>query len=182
MSPLLKQRLRLAALSIAMIASAAESRDLRRMCIQERVAASDAVFVGKVLALAEPEQETAGVNKYAIVQVQDTFKGSLPERVNFVVSGYSAESNPACCEPGDTYIFFSRRGHDVFELSGDGIVATTLGKDRYLSATNGKFSTFLVRGDQVTHWEPGPPCGDSMLASKVGACLRTLSYQGERQE
>ncbi|KAF1723118.1 hypothetical protein [Pseudoxanthomonas wuyuanensis] len=153
--------------------SSAESRETRRMCIKEQVDASDAIFVGKVITMTEPSKKTPGVNRYVVVEVHDVLKGTAPKEVNFVVSGYSAELNPACCEKDGTYIFFSRIGYDVFEEYGGSFVTTTLGKDRFLSATNGRFSTFHVQGDTVVGWQTEAACDASASALKpdVLACI-----------
>lgn len=157
--------------------SVAQSRETREMSIAERIEASDAVFVGKAVTLVEPVPKMSGVNRYAVIEVQDVLKGSVSSRVNFVVSGYSAELNPTCCEMGQTYIFFSRLGYDVFKLSDGSLGTSVLGKDRFLSAVNGRFSTFLVHGNDVTDWRADSSCGEHSSSSTVDvyACIRKLT-------
>lgn len=168
----LTQSLWVAAVLFVLGINVAQSRETRQMCVAERIEASDAVFVGKAVALVEPTPKMPGVNRYAVIEVQDVLKGSVPSKVNFVVSGYSAELNPQCCDVGQTYIFFSRSGYDVFELSGTSFVTSTHGKNEFLSATNGKFSAFLVQDNRLVDWQADSVCGDSSLKVDVSACIR----------
>lgn len=162
----------------------AHSRSTRQMCIAEQVATSDVVFAGKVTALVEPTPKMPGVNRYAVIEVQDVLKGTVPSTVNFVVSGYSAELNPDCCEVGTTHLFFSSHGYEVFEEAEGSFVIATLGKDEFLSATNGRYSTFLVNADDtVVGWTGGSTCSEhaSTLKSDVYACIRQLESSPPRK-
>jgi hypothetical protein len=152
----------------------AHAREARQMCIAEKAAQSDAVFVGKVVALHEPSKKTAGVRKYALVQVLDVLKGAVPREIQFVVNGYSAELNPDCCRAGETYLFFSNLGYDVFEVSGGEFVVSTFGKGEFMSGTNGKFSTYPLKDDSVVGWVQDSSCGEHKtdLKGDVFACIR----------
>lgn len=153
----------------------AQSRETRQMCVPERIEASDAVFVGKAVAIAEPAKKISGVSRYAVIEVQDVLKGSVPSRVNFVVSGYSAELDPNCCEEGQTYVLFARHGYDVIELSDGIFINSTLGKNEFMSATNGEFSALLVQGGKVTDWQADSDCGTgSSRLADISACVRKL--------
>jgi len=74
----LGQSLGVAAILFVLGINVAQSRETRGMCVAERIDASDAVFVGKAVALVEPTQKMPGVNKYAVIEVQDVLKGSVP--------------------------------------------------------------------------------------------------------
>lgn len=155
----------------------AHSRITRQMCIAEQVATSDVVFAGKIIALVEPTSRMHGVNRYAVIEVRDVLKGSVPSKVRFVVSGYSAELDPDCCEVGTTHLFFSRRGYDVFEEAEGSFVISTHGNDEFLSSTNGKHSTFLMdRDGMVVGWPGDSACSGhaSNVMRDVYACIRQL--------
>ena len=181
---LLSRTISIATVLIVLGIGSAQSRETQPMCLAERLDTSDAVFVGKVIALVEPSPKMPGVNRYARIAVQDVLKGSPPREVSFVVSGYSAELNPDCCEVGETYLFLSKLGYDVFEVSGGAFVISTLSKDSFLSATNGRFSTFRVRNDTVDRWKPSSACNEhtSALKTDVCACIREQIEKGGPQK
>lgn len=169
--PGLAKSIVLTALLLVLSSQSALSRETRRMCVPEHIAVSDVVFTGKAITLVEPAAKIPGVNRYAVIEVLEVLKGSVPRKVSFVVSGYSAELNPDCCKIGKKYLFFAKRGYDVFELSSGRFSVSTKGKEGFLSATNGKFSTFPLQGAKVVGWPTNSSCG-GLKQQDIYACIR----------
>lgn len=135
-------------------ASNADGRETRPLSLDEKVKASDAVFVGRVLSVSRPNTEVAGVGEYATVRIERVLKGTeTPETVLFVTKGFSAELNPLCCAANRAYLFFAKRGVDVFELTDAGVSLSLKEEETYFSAVNGPYGTYAVEGGNVLGWD-----------------------------
>ncbi len=151
----MKRRFRLLAMAgICLLAGGqTAARETQRLGLAEKVAASDLIFVGKVLSIETPAAPAAGVGRYAVLRAERVIRGGdVPEPVKFVVRGFSQELDPDCCETGRRYLVFARRGFDVFSLDPAGASVERQGKDAFHSAVNGAYGAYLIRGRCVRGW------------------------------
>lgn len=131
-----------------------DGRETRPLPLDEKVKASDAVFVGRVLSVSRPSTEVAGVGEYATVRIERVLKGTeTPETVLFVTKGFSAELNPLCCAANKTYLFFAKHGVDVFELTDAGASLSLKEEETYFSAVNGPYGAYAVEGGNILGWD-----------------------------
>ncbi|MEL1263276.1 hypothetical protein [Pseudoxanthomonas putridarboris] len=158
---------------------AAYARETRELCLDEKIESSEAIFIGRAVLLEEPSPHLAGVSQYAAVKVENVLKGNVADEVRFVVRGFSSELNPPCCETDKVYLFFAKHGYELLELSGTEISSTIQDQDRFLSGTNGPFSTFQIHDDIVAGWNVGNTCGStSASVADVQTCIRSKVSAG----
>lgn len=141
------------AISFIGFSGIAEARNTTEYDLPEKVNESDAIFIGRVISLKEPEPRINGVGEYAVVTVEKVIKGDgVGRERKFVVKGFSAELNPDCCQVGETYLFFAKDGYDVFAVGEGEISMSRIGEGKFLSAANGEFSTYVISDERVVGW------------------------------
>ena len=155
-------------LAILCTQSPSFAREVREYTLKQKVETSDLIFVGNVLAIERPKQETEGVKAFAVVSVTESIKGAQQgKKLKFVVQGSIAESNPACCLVGGEYIFFARDGVQVLTLEENSIGGKVDLQGDFVSPSNGKFSTYPVASRAVSGWP-----GKDLEAAKPLAAVR----------
>lgn len=153
-------------LAIFCVQSASFAREVREYTLEQKVEASDLIFVGNVLAIERPEQEAEGVKAFAVVNVTESIKGTQRgEELKFVVQGAIAESNPTCCSVGSEYLFFARNGVQVLTLEENSIGGRIDLQGEFVSPSNGKFSTYPVVSGVVSSWPSNGLGAEKPLAS-----------------
>lgn len=142
-------------------------RETKQLSLQEKVAASDLIFVGTVVSVDRPSSEIAGVGEFATVRIERYLKGrSSPREISFVTKGFSSELNPLCCAEGKSYLFFARDGFDVMEFGESGAFIVRHGREDYVSATNGPYSAYPIENGHVVGWSK-PDAGSITLEEAV---------------
>ncbi|TXI51213.1 MAG: hypothetical protein E6Q50_01585 [Lysobacter sp.] len=137
----------------SLIIDLASARETKSLCLHEKALRSDAIFIGSVLSVQDTHEKTAGIYKYAVVRVDKVLKGPQKKgEIKFVTRGISSELNPLCCKLGEKYIFFARRGIDVFDDSNDRLRVIRTNTEEYFSATNGHYSVYLINDGMVSGW------------------------------
>jgi hypothetical protein len=157
----------------------AEARLTREYSTQEKVMASDVIFIGTVASLHNSSLENHTFIDYARIAVEHVIKGEdLSASVDFITRGTVQELDPHCCQIGHTYIFFARRGYDSFYIKEKIFHSERIEKDRFLSSTNGSFGTYELSGGIVENWpttEPSP--AGIMLPQVLEELNRIISGQ-----
>lgn len=82
------------------------ANNVERYTLEKQVAESDVVFSGYV---AGASTQRGAIDKFVIVQVIETLKGSPGKSILLLVNGDISELNPRCCNEGETYLFFVKR-------------------------------------------------------------------------
>ena len=137
-----------------MLAQNVSARETTALSLEEKLGTSDLVFVGTVLSVTRPSTEVAGVGEYATVRIDRVLKGTESrDTVLFVTKGFSAEMNPLCCAEAKSYLFFAKRGFDVFDVTEAGASLVRKGQKSHLSSVNGPYSTYLVQGGHILGWK-----------------------------
>ena len=99
----------LIAFVLAIIPLVPGANQLRVMTLDEKVARSDVVIVGTVVA-TEPESSSSGyAPKYAKIEVSEILKGMPGKTLNVQYKGPIPEEDPSCCLVGKKYLFFLRK-------------------------------------------------------------------------
>lgn len=162
-------------LAVLCTQSASFAREVREYTLEQKVEASDLIFVGDVLSIERPKQETEGVEAFAVVSVTESIKGTQQgKELKFVVRGAIAESNPACCSVGSEYLFFARNGVQVLTLEENSIGGKIVLQGEFVSSSNGKFSTYPVVAGAVTGWHgKGPEAAKPLAAVRKEICEAT---------
>jgi len=81
------------------------ANQLPRFSLEEKVAQSDVVLIGRVVAM-RPENR---VETYATVKVVEVLKGTVKGNVRFLAKGGISEMEPDCCDVGANYLFFLKK-------------------------------------------------------------------------
>lgn len=141
------------------------ARELREYTLARKVDASDLIFLGEVIALERPKSVMDGVNAYAVIKVTQPIKGARAgDELNFVVRGAITESDPDCCDVGSKYLFFAVKGVQILVLDGTEIGSKFDRQSEFISASNGKFSTYRVTSGIVSNWPGDGAEGDKPLS------------------
>ncbi|MGY0560946.1 hypothetical protein ACW7G2_09550 [Luteimonas sp. A277] len=136
---------------IVLLCGNAFARELREYSLTEKVEASDMIVVGRVVGVERPGIE--GVRAFARVEVSDGIKGATAgDELRFVIRGSIAEADPDCCKVGCEYLFFAVRGIQVLLVEGTEIGGKMSRQDQFVSATNGRFSTYRLGFEGVKDW------------------------------
>ena len=99
----------LIAFMLAVIPLGSGANQLRAMTLEEKVAKSDVVVVGTVVATA-PDSSNSGYSpEYAKIEVSEILKGMPGKTLNVQYKGPIPEENPSCCLVGKKYLFFLRK-------------------------------------------------------------------------
>lgn len=168
-------------LSVLFIAcNSVNARETKIQSLDEKVSRSDVILIGRVVSLGKPDANTVGVYGYAVVEIQNVIKGKdVPKNIKFITNGVYSEINPLCCVVGKQYIIFAQRGFDIFDDSGDEVVAVRKSIKEYHAAVNGPYSAYEVSGKSVIGW-PDQLHKDSLINTKkvireIGAAVRRES-------
>lgn len=169
-------------LAICCAQSPSSARELREYTLKQKVGVSDLIFVGNVLSVENPKQDTEGVKTFAIVRVTESIKGATSgNELKFVVEGSIAEANPSCCLVGSDYLFFAKDGVQVLTLEEGSIDGKIDLQGEFTSPSNGKFSTYPIDSGLVMHW----PAKDSGKAKPLAAVrkeiCKTVRTLGEQE-
>lgn len=126
-----------------------------KLSLYEKVEASEIVFIGAVLSVVDSKPDNYGALQYAKVKVIKVIKGKrLPRYIYFVTQGYSAETNPACCENRQNYLFFAKRGYPVMVIDEkSGLTVAYKEQNKFASAVNGVYSTYVIQKGFVYGWD-----------------------------
>ncbi|WP_166213059.1 hypothetical protein [Cognatiluteimonas telluris] len=154
-------------LAILCMQSPSSARELREYTLKKKIDTSDLIFVGNVLAIERPKQETEGVQEFAVVRVTESIKGAEQgKELRFVVKGSIGEDSPDCCLVGSDYLFFSKDGVQILTLEGSSIGGKIDLQGKYVSPSNGKFSTYPIVSGLVRDW-PGKDLGPAEPLASV---------------
>lgn len=158
-------------------ANFALARETRLLSLDEKVSASDAIFIGKIISIEDPDPSIPGVERYVVVQVEQVLLGrNFPQTVQFVIKGFSQELDPLCCQKKRKYLFFAHRGFEIFDFNPEGAVIIRREENRFYSATNGPYSTYLIKRGCMIGWpdQSGHRCIASVqkVSEEVKAAIR----------
>lgn len=92
------------AIILALTANSPSASQITELPLEQRVAASELVIIGKVSRI----KEGSGIQLYDLAEVtpKTILKGEITGTINVAFNSGLYEENGDCCEAGETYILF----------------------------------------------------------------------------
>jgi hypothetical protein len=112
---------------LAISASKSLAYSVKELSLEKKVAASDTVVIGRVVAVTSDDR-SGGYDKFAAVQIGIVLKGAPAARIQVLENGPGVEDVPDCCRIGNEYLFFLQHGNE----------------DRYFSV-NERYGIYLIK-------------------------------------
>lgn len=123
--------------TLMVVSGGANSYELRRYSIEEKVRESSVIFMGEVEQVVDLAPNANSIRTVARFRVTDIYKGRIESpNVELITRGFIVEMDPDCCVSGRTYLVF---GHS--------------GVQDFVAATNGPYGVYEVRSGAVVGWE-----------------------------
>ena len=176
---MLNKTLALGLLVAALLPTSSQASKSRDYPLGEKAHRADFVFIGEVESRQVLSHPKPGLHTYVEVMVVENIKGQLKRRVRFVTSASVGESGSACDEPGETYLFFARRGYPSFSIRDELVVTTVHGKSTYVSPANSRYSCYRVRAIAVVEGINGAT--SAMPLSEALEQIRKVSEEDPEQ-
>ena len=84
--------------------NAAHCLELKQQTLEEKVALSELVFIGKIKKIIKNTQDFG--YDLAIVEPIETLKGTPAKDIRITFNGTIPEAQPNCCKTRESYLFF----------------------------------------------------------------------------